>query len=185
MSAPSPPPDFTDNPYRPPLEASAIPTVVAGRRPAGFWIRVLAILADGICLAPLTILSLYAVYGLKSLPLFLAAGLPGLFYKPLMESIYGGTLGKLLIGLRVQNGDGQNIGIGQAYLRFLPWLPQSVVGLLVSFWLFNQPEYAVTEGFMEIAKIMEKNPLTMFANILGWVVIIDCVIAAFNERKQA
>jgi uncharacterized RDD family membrane protein YckC len=180
---------FSDNPnpYAPPQinPQSNYPPPSAQKAPAGFWIRVLAQIVDALCLAPLTVLSMFAVYTMKSMPLFLLLGLPGFFFKPLMEAYLGGTPGKLLIGLRVVNSEGGMISIAQAYLRFSPWLPQAVAGLFMTLWLFNQPEYAEAEGLIEISNILNKNPLTMITNLLGWLVIIDCVVAAFTDRKQA
>jgi uncharacterized RDD family membrane protein YckC len=179
---------FSDNPnpYAPPQGSiNYAPPQSATKAPAGFWIRVLAQIVDALCLLPLTLLAMYAVYTLKSMPLFIIVGIPGFFFKPLMESFFGGTPGKLLIGLRVVDSQGERISIGQAYLRFSPWIPQSVAGLFMTLWLFNQPEYADAEGLIEVSNILNKNPLTMITNLLGWIVIVDCVVAAFNERKQA
>ncbi len=66
------------------------------RRPAGFWIRVLAYFIDGIVLLPLMGL-LWLGLNNGSPTLRLLPYLAAIFYKPILEALYGATLGKIFL----------------------------------------------------------------------------------------
>lgn len=46
----------------------------------------------------------------------------GIFTFVLVEGLVGGSLGKLILGLRVVKADGSHAGIGRSTLRFLMWI---------------------------------------------------------------
>jgi uncharacterized RDD family membrane protein YckC len=104
---------------------------------AGFWLRVVAIIIDGLVFSPLSIISLLLQHWAQSVEqnspnsaLMLGIGLlliaDGLFilvarwlYFALMESSsWQATLGKKALGLRVTGMDGQRIGFGRATGRY-------------------------------------------------------------------
>ena len=58
-------------------------------RPAGFWIRVGASIIDWVIFFPIIILSIWNTYSLKNTVVLILISLPGLIYKPLMESFFG------------------------------------------------------------------------------------------------
>ncbi|MDX1384199.1 MAG: RDD family protein [Thermoanaerobaculia bacterium] len=102
-------------------------------RYAGFWVRVVAFAAD-VGVAAMAVLPLWAGVGLVAstapgdatpflivvaIPTFLWTLAVGLFYLPLVEHLYGKTLGKHLLGLRVLDEDGTRITLGKAFIRRL------------------------------------------------------------------
>jgi uncharacterized RDD family membrane protein YckC len=146
---------------------------------------VVATLIDGIVLSPLAVASFFAFFSAKSLPLLLLLSIPGLVYKPLMESRYGATLGKMACGLRVIDPHGRRLSIGAAYVRFLPWLAQAVVSLISTVWVFSTPQFQTVSGFLELGQLMQQSPVNLLSTVLNWVFLIDCVTAAFTAGKRA
>ncbi|MEJ2701101.1 MAG: RDD family protein [Sedimentisphaerales bacterium] len=69
-------------------------------RPAGFWIRFGAQIVDFFVLIPVVVLSYWNTFALKSMIVLVLISVPGLVYKPFMESFFGATLGKMAWGSR-------------------------------------------------------------------------------------
>lgn len=101
---------------------------------AGFWIRFGASLIDGIVLAiPLTILAMIFI-GVATasgsdalaviLPLLLYIIIfvtAALYYVLLTSSKYQGTVGKMIVGVKVVDHEGNRIGKGRALGRFFSY----------------------------------------------------------------
>jgi len=153
--------------------------------PAGFWIRVVASLIDGIVMSPIQVAAFVAFLSVKSLPLALLVSIPGFVYKPFMESRYGATLGKMACGLRVIDQHGRRLSIVAAYERFLPPLVRAVVSLITIVWVFSAPQFQAVSSFLELGRLMQQSPVNQLSTILSFVVLIDCVTAAFTNRKRA
>jgi uncharacterized RDD family membrane protein YckC len=104
--------------------ASAVP-LVAG----AFWVRAAARVID--FALPVAVLSPFAVLiWLAGLPEYtpwllivylIGGGLLVASYPIVAEALYGKTLGKHLLGLRVVRESGTRISTGQAIVRNLPW----------------------------------------------------------------
>ena len=102
-------------------------------RPAGFWIRAVALLLDvALCFIVQRSLGFAAarVWGGPVEDDPTAAGLVGLFtllftvvYTTVLHAVTGQTLGKLAVGVRVVSADGGPLPVGAALLR---WLAYSV-----------------------------------------------------------
>lgn len=153
-------------------------------RPAGFWIRAVALLIDGMLFMPVNLLAAAALFYLHSFPLWLLAQVPGLIYKPLTEACYGGTLGKQLLQLKVVDSEGQRIGLSAAYARFLPQLCSTLVECFTMYWLLSVDEFKQTTDFVEIAQLLQHNPLATLRGMLVWAYLGDCLGAAYGFRKR-
>ncbi len=68
-----------------------------------FGQRFLALLVDGLVLAPFLLVDFYNKTTWKSLALLMIVFIIMLVYKPFMEAKYGATLGKMALGLTVVN----------------------------------------------------------------------------------
>lgn len=159
--------DPQQNPYAAPQEdfapvADVGPTKAYGY--AGFWIRFVAVLIDGVLLGivvaiPLVFLQ-FALLGPQPMPVpgqppdmsyFVRAQLFNLIsaainisYYALMESSqYQATLGKMALGLKVTDAYGRRLSVGRAYGR-------------------------------ELAKILS-----------GLICMIGYIMAAFSDKKQS
>jgi len=165
-------------------------------QPAGFWIRVLASIVDGLVFIPLIILGSLNLFLWQNPILIFVALIPGLIYKPCMESFYGATLGKMVCKIWVLNDDGKKLSVGRAYVRFLPGLVSSLVDTVKTLILFALIDYEAGGTFMEniqqfgeVSKQAGEQPMFQVVNIMGTIVlifiIIDVLFVAFTERKRA
>jgi uncharacterized RDD family membrane protein YckC len=98
-------------------------------RPAGFWIRAVALLVDVIVFF-FVLASLRFVAGrlggrqtdeavVVQLVAVVFAGLFTALYTTLLHAFGGQTLGKLAAGIRVVGADGEPLSVGAAFLRYL------------------------------------------------------------------
>jgi uncharacterized RDD family membrane protein YckC len=102
---------------------------------AGFWIRLGANILDGLFLFPLTWLVGYLncsgidLYYYTVIPMFLF----GLWYNIYLPKRYGGTAGKLAVGISIIRLDGAPISWKEAVLRYLVTLIFVVltIGLMI------------------------------------------------------
>nr|WP_096202843.1 RDD family protein [Bacillus sp. FJAT-45350] len=93
-------------------------------RPAGFWIRLGAIILDGLILA-IVFIPLAIVLGFNSDQSEVFQSLVELVYSILLPVTWVGyTIGKRICGVRIVKVNGENVGIGTMLLR-------EVVGRLV------------------------------------------------------
>ncbi len=160
-------------------------------RYAGFWVRAGAILLDGIICLPLGLLAFwgYSNYRLFSLYYLIPGILFALFYQVYLVRRFGGTPGKLKMGLRVRRTDGEPVSYSDAFLRHLPALIIGQLGSLAMIAAVSQITDAKYDSlsFMEQATMKAKlvpswySPLSIIANI--WLVgSVICLLT--NRRKQ-
>jgi uncharacterized RDD family membrane protein YckC len=128
------------------------PEAVSGEY-AGFWIRLLAAIIDGFILGIVGSVVSFIFGGIMGTTLLTQTGEPsqanlgtafGLFgamnvvllsiniaYYVVLTGTYGATLGKMVLGLRVVDTNGQKISYGKAALREIvgKWISSVVLGL--------------------------------------------------------
>ncbi len=125
---------------------------VGGRVYAGFWIRFLAYIIDGVILAVINfVLALVVGGGAGATALQIAVG-P--VYVIGFWTAAGATPGKMALGLRIITDDGQPIGLGRSIVRYLGYIVSAIILLI---------------GFLMIAFTREKRGLHDF--IAGTVVV--------------
>ena len=154
-------------------------------RPAGFWIRVGANIIDSLIFLPIMILSYWNMFSLKSTVLLVLIGLPGLIYKPFMESFFGATLGKMSCKIKVIGEDGNKLSLLGAYIRFFPFLLAAGVGLASQLILFSTPQFQSVTSWVELGQAQQGSFLDVISYPVNVLVLIDCVFVAFTFRKRA
>lgn len=121
-------------PHTPP--GSATPR--AGGAPAGFWIRFAAVLIDA-----LVLIAVQVVLGMTATIAFLGAsprlvgvatqafgGVIGVVYPVIFHWLWGQTLGKMAVRIRVVTMEGGPLSLGCAILRQLgSWLSAAILGI--------------------------------------------------------
>ena len=132
-AAPAPPTPDLPPPPQPPPPLQPVPTHFHN---AGFWIRVLAAIIDGMVLAvPTAIIFVATLGGIAALgsldaidewtaePILrvsqLGASGIGLLYYVIMNGTWGATLGKMAVRIKIVRVDGRPIGYGIALARYL------------------------------------------------------------------
>ena len=154
-------------------------------RPAGFWIRVGAYIIDGLIFIPIVLLSFWNIYSLKSMVVLVLISLPGFIYKPFMESFFGATLGKMACGIKVIDDNGKKLSLFSAYVRYFPFLLSIGINLAGQLIVFSSPQFQTAESMIEFAQAQQVNFLDLIGKIVGLLVLIECVFAAFTFRKRA
>jgi uncharacterized RDD family membrane protein YckC len=154
-------------------------------RPAGFWIRVGAHIIDSLIFIPIGILSIWNIYSLKSTVVLILASLSALIYKPFMESFFGATLGKMSCGIKVIDDNGRKLSLLGAYFRFFPFLIQHGINLTGQLIVFSSPQFQSATSWIEIGQAQQGNFLDPVGKIVGLLILIECVFAAFTFRKRA
>ncbi|WP_187270826.1 RDD family protein [Neolewinella aurantiaca] len=113
--------------------------------PAPLQRRFIAWLLDRAVLLPLTGGLLYSIIELKSLPFAILMLLVEAIYKPIMEGLYGQTLGKKWMNILVVNQKGFGpISWNQSLLRYLPWAAVFYATVFIIVRHFQ------ADGFMEV-----------------------------------
>jgi uncharacterized RDD family membrane protein YckC len=154
-------------------------------RPAGFWIRVGAHIIDGLIFIPIVLLSFWNIYSFKSTVVLVLISLPGFIYKPFMESFFGATLGKMACGIKVIDDNGNKLSLFSAYVRYFPFLLSIGINLAGQLIMFSSPQFQSAESMMEVAQAQQGNFLAPIGTIVGVLVTIECIFAAFTFRKRA
>ena len=154
-------------------------------RPAGFWIRVGASIIDSLVFLPIGILSYWNMFSLKSTAVLVLISLPKLIYKPLMESFFGATLGKMSCRIKVIGEDGNKLSLIGAYIRFFPFLLSAGVGLASQLILFSSPQFESITSWTELGQAQQGSFLVVISYPVNILVLIDCVCVAFTFRKRA
>ncbi len=154
-------------------------------RPAGFWIRVLATILDGVALLPIAgLLALSKVF-LPDVASVILSGIPGLIYKPLMESRYGATLGKMVCGIMVVDYRGQRPGPTTAIMRALPFIAANIFGIAAMIYFLGMPGYEAVKTFSGLMPFAQKNPFFAIQQVWGFIVMLNCLVVAIDVRKRA
>ena len=147
--------------------------------PAGFWIRVAAYLIDFLVLLVLVVASMFV----KTAALYFVVLIPMLLYKPLLEGLLGGTAGKLALGLRVINPEGEKIGIVGGLVRSAIFLLPQIPGTMLKMKMLEQGISPFDTEAM--ATFQQSTMMLNVANLgLTAVAIISCIVVAFTLRKR-
>ena len=161
-------------------------------RYAGFWPRLASLLLDAIIMIPLMALSLWgnAQFRLLGVYYFLPGIVFGLFYSVYLVRRFGGTPGKIIVGIRIRKLDGQPVGYREAFLRYLP---DFILGTLMSI-AFIIPVFHMTDAeyhslaFVERTKRMVElapswyKPLQWFQTAWVWG---ELIVLLTNRKRRA
>jgi uncharacterized RDD family membrane protein YckC len=105
---------------------------------AGFWKRVGASLLDGVIIGLPSGIFLYILFGDNEAATNLVSFIVGILYKTLMESsAKQATVGKMIVGIKVTDLNGQRISFGRAIGRYFASILSSLtlgIGYLLAGW---------------------------------------------------
>ncbi|CAN5445686.1 hypothetical protein BH09VER1_BH09VER1_54430 [soil metagenome] len=159
-------------------------------RYAGFWPRLGAALLDVVVLAPLTAFNIWGGFHFRLFEIYsyLPEVLFWLCFSVYLVKRFGGTPGKLLMGLRIRKLNGESVGYREAFLRYVPYLVidlLSPVGQIVAVLRMSAAEYYASS-------YLERN-LHLQALTPGWCRWLDYLMAIwmlaeiivfFSNRKR-
>jgi uncharacterized RDD family membrane protein YckC len=158
---------------------------------AGFWVRVAAKLLDLIILLPVIGLVFYVKSLSKSacLDIMIPNLLFGLAFEVVLVKIYGGTPGKLILGLKIIKKNSDSIDWKSSFYRYSVEFIIAVLGIYVMFLTLNlidDSTYA-SLGFLKRSQLMSTiNPIP--TKIQSWTnfawVFIGAIVLISNSRKR-
>jgi len=123
--------------------------------------RGIAFLLDRLFVLPFSLGAIYVLIYLKSLPLVLACIVAEAAYKPALEAVYGYTLGKKVMKIKVVSQlTGGQITWNQSFLRFTPWALAAYAAIFVMIRYFQTPGALELETIEEFLEFRVKHPLS-------------------------
>lgn len=151
---------------------------------ATFLDRFLAAILDFlITIGPLFYL-MYLGYTGKSLTMLILATVLGMLYKPVMEGIWGATLGKMIVKIKMVDSDLEQIDLGQSLLKNAIYIVNSVIALLGQFWLVGTERFQESEGLLEAMAAGEQSPYGTISMIWVVVMLISVFAMLGSSYKQ-
>jgi len=161
-------------------------------RYAGFWPRSGALLLDLLITLPLVALVFWgdSHYRLFSLFYFVPGTLFGLFYGVYLVKRFGGTPGKLIMGVRIRKLNGEPVGYREAFLRYFPDFILGTlawVAVLYSLFHMTDSEYHALSVHDRTMRLIELapfwyEPVQMAQPIWVWGEII---VLLTNRKRRA
>jgi uncharacterized RDD family membrane protein YckC len=158
-------------------------TVIYG----GFWVRFGAMFIDGLVLAPVSVgVTYYNATSAKSPILLAVITLLSLAYKPVMEYIYGATLGKMALKLRVVDAQFEKAGLQEILLRNIFNIVPSLVTLVFTVSIYLNPEFKDIDGFTEYNQYTGQFKSLRILNFVSVLItIVDAIILVSDSRKRS
>jgi uncharacterized RDD family membrane protein YckC len=164
----------------------------AQTRYGGFWRRFAALLLDGIVLFPLLALDFWGTSRFRLFHVYylLPNLVVGLFYSVYLVRRYGGTPGKLIMGLRVRRVSGERVRYREAFLRYAPDCLLGVlmsIGLMLPVLQMTDAEYHAlsfterSKRLFELAPVW-LTPVRVFQPIWTWG---ELIVLLTNAKKRA
>lgn len=161
-------------------------------RYAGFWPRLGALLLDGLIMLPWIALVIWGSghYRLFELYYLIPGTLFNLFYGVYLVRRFGGTPGKLILGIRIRKVTGEPVGYREAILRYLP---NFILGTLSSIALIG-PAFRMGDTQFHALSFMDRamwmvghapfwyKPLGYIQN--GWM-WSELVVLLTNRKRRA
>ena len=159
---------------------------------AGFWIRFASLLLDFVFIIPVTLLILY--FNSLDTEIFFYTILPNLlfelWYNIYLPKRYGGTAGKLVVGIKIIKINGQSIEWKEAILRHAVLLVLSIFSIVIMIFCIlkaDQSTYINLSWMKQTAYIMSFAPFlstvyTWSSNI--WI-YSEFIVLLTNKRKRA
>jgi len=159
---------------------------------AGFWIRVAAKLVDVIIMLPVIVLLMY-VNSLSKSAYFYAiipSLLVNIIYEVVLVKIYGGTPGKLIMGIKIIQKNGDDIDWRAACYRYSVEFFLAILGVYVMILTLNMIDDATytSLGFLKRSQLLaDINPIPN--KVQSWLngawIIIGLIVLVFNARKRS
>lgn len=169
------------------LDEQSIEQNSSSVRYGGFWVRFLAVMLDGIILAPITFgIGYFNVVSWKSMPLLVLVSLVSLAYKPIMEHLYGATLGKMALRLQVVDSGFGKAELGAILLRNIFNILPGLFSLAVSVQIYADPGFEDITGFTEFTQFGNQFPANQMVSFVNLAIMLtDSIMLGIDEQKRS
>jgi len=159
---------------------------------AGFWRRFGAFWLDAVFLLPLTAIVIWldSKYRLFLAYYFFPGLIFGLFYSVYLVRKFGGTPGKLILGIKISKLDGSPVTYREAILRYLPYFVLSVmtsIALIFAVFQISDSEYLSLSFINRTNRLVELTPswykpTQLIQNIWTWS---EFFVLLTNRKRRA
>ena len=161
-------------------------------RYAGFWPRFASLWLDMLIMIPLSAATFWcsSQFRLFDVYYFIPGELFSVFYCVYLVKRYGGTPGKLLMGIKICKLDGSAIGYREAVLRYLPDFILGFlmsIALIISVFHMTDAEYHSLTYMKRSMRMIELapswyKPLQWIQNIWIWS---EFLVLLTNRKRRA
>jgi uncharacterized RDD family membrane protein YckC len=158
----------------------------------GFWKRFCAGFVDAFVILPLAYLFIWLESFDKNMAILITIPSTALFsmYHVYFNACFGGTIGKLAVGIRVTKPDGTRIGWPEAWKRSSVDIGFALLMLCVNVWALTQvngEQYSATAFAERMHLLQSYYPSWSYIVIISRNIWIwsEVVVLLFNERKRA
>lgn len=128
----------------------------------------------------------FNVTSAKSSLLLAVVTLLTLAYKPIMEYVYGATLGKMALKLKVVDAQFEKAGLQEILLRNIFHIVPSLVTLFFTLDIYLSPEFEEINGFMEYSQYSGQFKSLQIMNFVsGLITIVDAIVLLADSRKRS
>lgn len=152
---------------------------------ASFAQRFYAFVIDCFVFLPFNIWSQENLFNTKEMWIVVLIALAWCIYKPLMDWKFGGTIGKLVMKIRVLDGSGKGINLNQALLRFAPYFAVSLSTVLSTYNLLNTPGFEQVVDFESAQEFGEQTSGGLGVVLTYFFYLFSVSSIFLDEKKQA
>jgi uncharacterized RDD family membrane protein YckC len=151
---------------------------------AGFWKRFAALLLDGLVMLPLSIITLNSRTAWYGAAVMAMTGLAGIIYKPLLEYLYGATLGKKAMSIVVTNNLYEKPNLREALLRNIFGIVSNIISLGFSLFVFANGQLVLARSGFSVFQGMLGYSLAV-GSISCLIGITDFIVFLADKRNRA
>lgn len=153
---------------------------------AGFWPRLAALIIDGIILWSFSLLmSFVDIPFLNSMVTTILFLLVSVLYKPFLEIMYGATLGKMALRMRVVNEQFGKAGVSEILLRNIFNLTIAFLRALVMCVMLIKPDFDMSffpdEGWL--GSSLDAYRIVLLLNFL--LMLVDTIVLLSDYRFRS
>jgi uncharacterized RDD family membrane protein YckC len=151
---------------------------------AGFWVRFAALFIDWLLLVMFSFITSNSRTAWFGTAVGIIIGLAGLIYKPLLEYLYGATLGKKAMSIVVVNKMYEKPDLKEVLLRNIFGIVTKIISLTASIFVFanvqldqERFDFGMLQGPLGYTLII--------SSILGLVYIADVIVLLADKQNRA
>ncbi len=153
---------------------------------AGFWERLGALVLDWLVLLPLTIANYFNTERWGSISVSVIISLVAIAYKPLLEYLYGASLGKKGLTLTVVNKNYEKISAGEAVLHNIFQIVTGLVGVVIAVYTLQHGSVNRTPSARSFSDFDTATVLSVFFSLGVFVLYLaDAICLVANPKKQS
>ena len=141
-------------------------------RCVGFLKRFVATFIDGLIISPIVLVLYFSginLYNEKTIGAYIILNSISYLYSILLPVFFGGTVGKLLLKIKIVNSEGNNISFIQSTLRWSPYLLSFIVMIVLAI-ITKQGVLFSILGFI--------------SKVLNYFTLIEAVVLLVNKSNR-